>query len=191
MAWHIDAAHSEIQFSVKHMMIATVRGRFTQFTGTIEADEQNPTAGQVTVQIDAASLDTGNEQRDAHLRSPDFFNVQQFPLITFRSTTIEPRGESEGKLHGELTIRDVTKPVVLDVEYAGTAKSPWGTTSAGFSAQTKINRKEWGLNWNVALETGGWLVSDEIKISIEVELIKQEQPAAVEAEAEAESLHVA
>jgi polyisoprenoid-binding protein YceI len=191
MAWHIDAAHSEIQFSVKHMMIATVRGRFTQFTGTIEADEQNPTAGQVTVQIDAASLDTGNEQRDGHLRSADFFDVEQYPHITFRSTRIESRGENEGRLHGELTIRNVTKPVVLDVDYAGTAKSPWGTTSAGFSAQTKINRKEWGLNWNVALETGGWLVSDEIKISIDVELVKQEQQAAVEAEAEAESLHVA
>jgi polyisoprenoid-binding protein YceI len=191
MAWHIDAVHSEIQFSVKHMMITTVRGRFTRFTGTIEADEQHPAAARVAVQIEAASLDTGNEQRDTHLRSPDFFNVEQYPQMTFRSTRVEPRGDNEGRLYGELTIRDVTKPVVLDVEYAGMAKSPWGTTSAGFSAQTKINRKDWGLNWNVALETGGWLVSDEIKISIEVELVKQEAQAAAEADAEAESLHTA
>ena len=189
MAWQIDAAHSEIQFAVRHMMISTVRGRFTQFTGTIEADEQNPTAAQVNVTIDAASIDTGNTDRDKHLRSPDFLNAEQFPQITFKSTSVEQNGQSEGKLHGELTIRDVTKPVVLDVEYAGIAKSPWGTTSAGFSATTKINRKEWGLNWNVALETGGWLVSEEIKVSIEVELVKQQEQAENEAAAEAESLH--
>lgn len=189
MAWQIDAAHSEIQFAVRHMMISTVRGRFTGFTGTIEADEQNPTAAQVHVTIDAASIDTGNTDRDNHLRSPDFLNAEQFPQITFKSTSVEQNGQSEGKLHGELTIRDVTKPVVLDVEYAGIAKSPWGTTSAGFSATTKISRKEWGLNWNVALETGGWLVSDEIKVSIEVELVKQQEQAAQEAAAEAESLH--
>lgn len=189
MAWQIDAAHSEIQFAVRHMMISTVRGRFTSFTGTIEADEQNPTAAQVHVTIDAASIDTGNNDRDTHLRSPDFLNVEQFPQITFKSTSVEQNGKREGKLHGDLTIRDVTKPVVLDVEYAGIAKSPWGTTSAGFSATTKINRKEWGLNWNVALETGGWLVSDEIKVSIEVELVKQQEQAENEAAAEAESLH--
>lgn len=189
MAWHIDPTHSEIQFSVRHMMIATVRGRFTQFTGSIEADEANPTAAQVHVQIDAASIDTGNEQRDAHLRSPDFLNAEQFPHIIFKSTRIEQVSENEGRLHGELTIRDVTKPVVMDVEHAGMAKSPWGVTSAGFSAQTKINRKEWGLNWNVALETGGWLVSEELKITIDVELMQQAEQVEVEAEAEAESLH--
>jgi polyisoprenoid-binding protein YceI len=189
MAWQIDSAHSEIQFSARHMMIATVRGRFTQFSGTIEADEENPTAAQVNVQIDTASIDTGNEQRDTHLRSADFLNVEQYPHITFKSTKVEWLDENQGRLHGELTIRDVTKPVVLDVEYAGMAKSPWGTTSAGFSAQTKINCKDWGLNWNVALETGGWLVSDEIKINIEVELVKQVEQAEAEAEAEAESLH--
>lgn len=189
MAWQIDAAHSEIQFAVRHMMISTVRGRFTQFTGTIAADEQNPTAAEVHVTINAASIDTGNTDRDNHLRSPDFLNVEQFPQITFKSTSVEQSGQSEGKLHGELTIRDATKPVVLDAEYAGIAKSPWGTISAGFSATTKINRKEWGLNWNVALETGGWLVSEEIKVSIEVELVKQQEQAEQEAAAEAESLH--
>ena len=189
MAWHIDAAHSEIQLSVKHMMIATVRGKFARFSGTIEADEQNPTAARVEVQIEAASIDTGNEQRDAHLRSPDFLNVEQYPYITFKSTRVERLDEDHGRLHGELTIRDVTRPVVLEVEYAGMARSPWGTTNAGFSARTTINRKDWGLNWNVALETGGWLVSDEIKVNVEIELVQQAEQAAVEAEEEAESLH--
>lgn len=189
MAWQIDGAHSEIQFAVRHMMISTVRGRFTSFTGTIEADEHNPTAARVHVTIDAASIDTGNTDRDNHLRSPDFLNVEQFPQITFKSTSVEQSSKSEGKLHGDLTIRDVTKPVVLDLEYAGIAKSPWGTVSAGFSATTKINRKEWGLSWNVALETGGWLVSDEIKVSIEVELVRQQEQAETEAVAEAEALH--
>jgi polyisoprenoid-binding protein YceI len=173
MAWQIDAAHSEIQFSVRHMMISTVRGRFNQFTGTVEADEQNPIGAKVDVRIDAASINTREEKRDAHLRSPDFFNAEQFPYITFTSTRVEQIDANNGKLYGNLTIRDVTRPVVLDVEYAGQAKSPWGTTSAGFNAQTKINRKDWGLNWNVALETGGWLVSDQITINIELELVKQ------------------
>jgi polyisoprenoid-binding protein YceI len=184
MAWHIDPAHSEIQLSVKHMMIATVRGKFARFSGTIDADEQHPAAAQVDVQIDAASIDTGNEQRDAHLRSPDFLNVAAYPHITFKSTKVERLDVEQGRLYGELTIRDVTRPVVLDVEYAGMAKSPWGTTNAGFSARTTINRKDWGLNWNVALETGGWLVSDEIKVAIDVELVRQPEQAVVEAEAE-------
>jgi len=116
-------------------------------------------------------------------------NVEQYPYITFKSTKIEQRDATHGQITGDLTIRDVTKPVVLDVEYAGMAKSPWGTTSAGFSAHTRINRKDWGLNWNVALETGGWLVSDEIKVDIEVELVKQLDQAEQEADAEAQSLH--
>lgn len=189
MAWHIDPAHSEILFSVRHMMISTVRGKFSSFSGTVDADDQNPVAAQVKVEIQAASIDTGNEQRDTHLRSPDFLNAEQYPTITFASTNIEQVDKQHGRLHGDLTIRDVTKPVVLDVEYAGMAKSPWGTTSAGFSAETKINRKDWDLNWNVALETGGWLVSDEIKVSIEIELVRQEEQAVEEAEEEAESLH--
>jgi polyisoprenoid-binding protein YceI len=181
MAWQIDAAHSEIQFSARHMMISTVRGQFKNFTGTVEADEQNPTAAQVDVRIEATSLVTGDEKRDGHLRSPDFFDVETYPYITFKSTRVEQLDDQHGKLYGDLTIRNVTKPVTLDVEYAGQATSPWGTTSAGFSAQTKISRKEWGLNWNVALETGGWLVGDEIKINIELELVKQvEQTAEVE-----------
>jgi polyisoprenoid-binding protein YceI len=189
MAWQIDPAHSEIQFSARHMMISTVRGRFRQFSGAVEADEQNPTSARVEVQIDAASIDTGEDKRDTHLRSPDFLNVDEYPYITFKSTKVEQRDATHGQIAGDLTIRDVTKPVVLDVEYAGMAKSPWGTISAGFSAHTRINRKDWGLNWNVALETGGWLVSDEIRIDIEVELVKQLDQAEQEAEAEATSLH--
>src|SRR3954453_18811487 len=177
MAWQIDQSHSEIQFSAKHLMISTVRGRFNSYTGTVEADEQNPTAAVVNVQIDASSLVTGDEKRDGHLRSPDFLDVEQFPYITFKSTSVQQVDETNGKLSGDLTIRDVTKPVVLDFEYAGQAKTPWGTTSAGFSASTKISRKEWGLNWNVALETGGWLVGDQITISIELELVKQVEQA--------------
>ena len=189
MAWQIDPAHSEIQFSARHMMISTVRGRFKRFSGTVEADEQNPTTARVEVQIDAASIDTGDDKRDTHLRSPDFLNVEQYPSITFKSTKVEQRDATHGQLTGDLTIRDVTKPVILEVEYAGMAKSPWGTISAGFSAHTRINRKDWGLNWNVALETGGWLVSDEIRDDIEVELVKQLEQAKQESEAEAESLH--
>ena len=177
MAWQIDPAHSEISFAAKHLMISTVRGRFNSFTGTVDGDEANATAAKVDVQIDASSLVTGEEKRDGHLRSPDFLDVEKFPYLTFKSTRIEQVDDSHAKLYGDLTIRDVTNPVVLDVEYAGQAKTPWGTTSAGFSATTKINRKDWNLNWNVALETGGWLVGDQISINIELELVKQvEQP---------------
>jgi polyisoprenoid-binding protein YceI len=177
MAWQIDQSHSEIQFSAKHLMISTVRGRFNSYTGTVEGDEANPTAAKVDVQIDASSLVTGDEKRDGHLRSPDFLDAEQFPYITFKSTRVQQIDSTHGKLVGNLTIRDVTKEVVLDFEYAGQAKTPWGTTSAGFNASTKINRKDWNLNWNVALETGGWLVGDTITINIELELVKQvEQP---------------
>lgn len=182
MAWIIDTSHSAIQFSVKHLGISTVRGTFTSFTGTIDADEQNPTAAKVDVQIETASINTRDEKRDAHLRSPDFFDVDTYPTLTFKSTRVEQLDASNGKLYGDLTIKDITKPVVLNFEFAGLAKSPWGTTSAGFSAETKINRKDWNLNWNVALEAGGWLVGEEVKIAIELELIKQvEQPEAAAA----------
>jgi polyisoprenoid-binding protein YceI len=181
MAWIIDPSHSHIQFSVRHLMISTVRGRFDRFSGTVEADEQNPTGAQVDVQIEADSLDTRDDKRDAHLRSPDFLNVEQYPYLSFKSTRVERIDATHGRLLGDLTIRGVTRPVALEVEYAGQAKTPWGTISAGFSAQTKINRKDWGLNWNVALETGGVLVGDDITINIELELVKQvEQEAEVE-----------
>jgi polyisoprenoid-binding protein YceI len=185
MSWKIDPAHSQIQFTARHMMIANVRGRFENFTGTVEFDEENPAHSTVDVQIEAASLNTKEPNRDTHLRSPDFFNAEQYPYLTFKSKRVEKLDAAHGRLIGDLTIRDVTREVVLDVEYAGQAKSPWGAVSAGFSAQTKINRKDWGLNWNVALETGGWLVGEEVTINIELEVIKQaapvEEPGAVSA----------
>jgi polyisoprenoid-binding protein YceI len=173
MAWQIDAAHSQIGFSVRHMMISNVRGRFEQFTGTVDADEENPFKSSVVVQIDAASINTRDEKRDGHLKSPDFFDAEKYPTVQFRSTKLEQVDAQHGRMTGDLTIRDVTREVVLDVEYSGQAKSPWGTTSAGFSAATKINRKDWGLNWNAAIETGGVLVGEEIKVDIELELVKQ------------------
>jgi polyisoprenoid-binding protein YceI len=181
MAWQIDPSHSHIEFSVRHMMISKARGRFERFEGTIEGDEANLAASRVNVTIDAASINTRDEKRDAHLRSPDFFDVEQYPHITFVGTTVEQIDATHAKLHGELTIKNVTRPVVLDVEYAGQAKSPWGTTSAGFSAETKINRKDFGLEWNVALETGGVLVGEEITIGIELELVQQAEEQTTDA----------
>lgn len=177
MSWIIDPAHAQVTFSVRHMMLMTVRGRFEKFGGTVEFDEENPTLTQVDVQIEAASINTNEPQRDGHLRSPDFLNAEQYPYLTFKSQRLEVLSREKARLYGDMTIRGVTRPVVFDVEYLGQAKSPWGKTSAGFSASTKISRKDWDLNWNVALETGGWLVGDEIAIDIEIELIKQPEAA--------------
>lgn len=181
MPWQIDAAHSQILFSVRHLMISTVRGRFERFGGTVDFDETNPIRGSVDIQIEVASINTGVAQRDEHLRSPDFFEVDKYPTMTFQSKRIEKIDDRHGRIIGDLTIKEITKEVVLEAEYAGTIKTPFGTTSAGASATTKINRKEWGLTYNMALETGGIAVGDEIKIEIELELIKQEQPALVTA----------
>jgi polyisoprenoid-binding protein YceI len=160
------------------MMISNVRGRFEKFTVNAQIDEQHPERSQVEAQIDAASVNTKNEQRDGHLKSPDFLDVAKYPTITFKSKRAQALDANRGKLIGDLTIRDVTREVVLDVHYAGQAKSPWGTINAGFSATAHVNRKDWNLNWNAALETGGWLVGDEVKIEIEVEFVKQPEPAA-------------
>ena len=179
MTWQIDYSHSHIYFTARHMMISKVRGRFSQWEGAIEFDEQNPenTTVDVTVQMD--SIHTRDDQRDGHLRSPDFFNVAEFPQMTFKSNRVIMESVNEGKLYGDLTIRGVTKEVMLVVEYAGQAKSPWGTISAGFSAKGSLNRKDWGLTWNQALETGGVLVGEKVEIEIELELVKQ--PEAVPA----------
>lgn len=173
MSWQLDKAHSSINFSVRHMMISTVRGRFEEFDGTFDLNEADPTQSKIEVVIQAASINTKEAQRDGHLRSADFFDVEKYPTITFKSKRIEKVDSEHARLIGNLTIKDVTKEVALNVEYAGQGKSPWGTIVAGFTAQTKINRKDWGLAWNVALETGGVLVSDEISINIELEVIKQ------------------
>lgn len=181
MSWQTDYSHSTIEFSVRHMMLSKVRGRFEKFSVTVNADEDNVADSTVDVQIEAASINTKDEKRDGHLTSPDFLDVANYPNLTFTSTRLVRSSEDQAKLYGDLTIRGVTKPVVLDVEYQGQAKSPWGTTNAGFTATTRINRREWDLTWNVALETGGVLVGDEITISIDLELVKQ-VVAPVEAE---------
>jgi polyisoprenoid-binding protein YceI len=173
MSWQIDPAHSQIQFSVRHMMISNVRGRFESFTGAIEFEEKDPTRSLVEVQIETASINTRETQRDSHLKSPDFLNVEKYPYLSFKSKRIEKIDDSHGRVIGDLTIRDVTKEVALDVEYAGQAKSPWGTVSAGFSATAKINRKDWGLTYNQVLETGGVMVGDVVNITIDLEIVKQ------------------
>ena len=173
MSWQIDTAHSQIQFTVRHLMISKVRGSFEKFSGTVALDESAPANTTVDVQIETGSVYTREPQRDGHLRSPDFFNSEAFPLMTFKSKRVDVVDGHHAKLIGDLTIRDVTREVTLDAEYLGQAKSPWGTTSAGFTATTKINRKDWNLTWNQALETGGVLVGEEVEISIELELVKQ------------------
>ena len=174
MPWQMDKAHSDIQFAVRHMMISTVRGRFEEFDGTFDVNEADPTQSKIEVVIQAASVNTKEPQRDADLKSPNFLDVEKYPTLTFKSTRIEKIDDAQARMIGDLTIKDITKEVVLDVEYAGQAKSPWGTVSAGFTATTKIDRKDWGLTYNAVLETGGVLVGDEVKINIELELIKQE-----------------
>jgi polyisoprenoid-binding protein YceI len=173
MSWKIDPSHTRAGFSVRHMMIANVHGQFENVSGTVDFNEQDPARSSVDVQIEVASLTTRDEKRDGHLRSADFFDAEQYPYMTFKSRRVEKLGENHGRLIGDLTIRGITKEVALDVEYTGQAKSPWGTTSAGFTARTKVNRKDWGLNWNVALETGGVLVGDTVNIEIEAEIVKQ------------------
>lgn len=179
MSWQIDYAHSQIEFSARHMMISKVRGRFEQFEGTVNYDPANPTNTTVNVAIDAASIYTRNDDRDNHLKSPDFLDAAQYPTLNFVSKRVEQVDANNGRLIGDLTIKGVTREVVLDVEYVGEALSPWGTTAAGFNASATINRKDWGLSWNVALETGGWLVGETITIDIELELVKQPEAVAV------------
>lgn len=178
MSWNIDSAHTRAVFSVRHMMISSVHGQFEKVGGTVNFDPQNPAATTVDVQIEAASITTRDSQRDGHLVSPDFLDAAAYPYLTFKSKRVEVLDETHARLTGDLTIRDVTKEVALDVEYNGMAKSPWGTTNAGFSASTKISRKDWNLNWNVALETGGWLVGDLINVSIELEIVQQPEAQA-------------
>lgn len=165
--WEIDPSHSVAGFSVRHLMVAKVRGRFGSFAGTIEVGER-PQDSSVEVTIDAASIDTREEKRDAHLRSSDFFDVENYPTLAFRSTGLRGTGRRTFELPGELTIRGVTRPVVLAVEYDGITPDPWGGTRAAFTATTEIDREEWGLTWNQALETGGVVVGKTVKIELEV-----------------------
>ncbi|MGN6186130.1 MAG: YceI family protein [Thermoanaerobaculia bacterium] len=173
--WTLDATHSSVELAVKHMMFTTVRGRFKDVKGTIVVDEANPANSTVNVEIAAATLDTGVADRDAHLRSADFLDVETHPTLTFRSKRVEGSFANEGdkfRVIGDLTIRGVTKEVVLDATYEGTGVDPWGGTRAGIRATTKIDRREFGLTWNQALETGGILVSNDVRIEIELQAVK-------------------
>jgi len=170
--WEFDLTHSSINFAVRHLMVSKVRGRFSKWTGSIELDEQNPAASRTEVQIDASSIDTKEEQRDAHLRAADFLDVGKHPHILFRSTKVEAAGDSRYRMTGDLTIRGVVRPVVLDVEYAGRVKDPWGGERAGFTATTSIDRKDFGLTWNQTLDAGGVVVGDKVEIDLEIEAVK-------------------
>jgi polyisoprenoid-binding protein YceI len=167
--WQIDTDHTAVQFAVKHMMISTVRGGFHSFTGTITVDERDVTRSRVEAVIDATTLDTHAAERDAHVRGADFLDVENYPQITFTSTRVETAGADHVRVIGNLTIRGVSREVPLDVELGGRSVTPWGQHKMGFAATTTINRKDWGLNWNVALEVGGMMVGDDIKISIDGE----------------------
>lgn len=171
--WVIDPAHSEIQFKVKHMMITTVTGTFKEFKSEVETDGDDFSTARITFEADTESVFTNAEQRDAHLRSADFFDADNFPVMSFVSSRLEKVDEGSWQLTGDLTIRGVAKTINLDVEFGGVGKDPWGNTKAGFSINGKINRKDWGLNWNAALEAGGVLVSDDVRIYAEVQYAKQ------------------
>jgi len=175
--WAIDPVHSSVEFAVRHLMITTVKGRFTDVQGTVVTDDLNPADGSVEVTIGAASIDTRDAQRDAHLRSADFFDADVHQSLIFRSTALRNISPSGFKLAGDLTIHGVTRPVVLDVASEGRGRDPWGGDRAGFSATGRIKRSEFGLVWNQVLETGGLAVSDDIKIAIDVQLIKKAQQA--------------
>jgi polyisoprenoid-binding protein YceI len=169
-AWKLDPAHTLVEFSAKHLMITTVKGRITDIEGTIYSDEKDPKNSSVEAILKAASLDTRTDQRDQHLRSTDFLDVEKYPEIKFRSTRIEGDKQSF-KVTGDLTIRDVTKPITLDVAFEGRTRDPWGGERIGFSASGKIDRRDFGLTWNQALETGGVVVGNDIKISLEIEAV--------------------
>ncbi len=169
----IDAAHSQVGFAVKHMMFSTVRGNFRSFEGTIVVDHDNPANSRVDVTIDTSTVTTGDVKRDEHLRSADFFDAETFPTITFKSTSIDFKDADDFTIHGDLTMHGVTAPVKIKAEQTGEGTNPWGVDVAGFEGSTKVNRKDFGLNWNAALEKGGVLVSDDIKISLELQVAKQ------------------
>lgn len=173
--WAIDTAHSSVEFSVKHMMISTVKGAFQHVEGTITWDGHDFETAQVRARIDTGSITTHNEQRDQHLRTNDFFNAEQWPDIVFESTRVEQHGDDEFKVYGNLTVRDATRPVVLDTEFDGLVeKDAFGKRRAGFTATTDINRKDFGINWNAALETGGVLVGDKVKITLHIAAVQQD-----------------
>jgi polyisoprenoid-binding protein YceI len=169
--WNLDTVHSGINFSVRHMMVSKVRGRFAKFSGSVALDEGDLTRSAVEATIDVSSIDTGTAQRDVHLRSADFFDVERFPEIRFRSTGIEKLGGDSYRLTGDLTIRDVTRPITLQAEYGGRGKDPWGNERVGFTATGSLDRKDFGIKTNQVLETGGVLVGDRVDIELEVQAV--------------------
>lgn len=176
--WQIDPAHSNVSFSIRHMMVSNVKGDFSKVSGTLIWDEKNPSKSSMTAEIDAASITTRDDKRDEHLRSADFFDVANFPKITFKSTRIERTAKGKFKVIGEATIHGITKPMTLEV--TGPSQSitnPWGQTVMAASATGKLNRKDFGINWNKALDAGGFVVGEEVNFTIEVELVKQEAKA--------------
>jgi len=172
-SYNIDTAHSEIAFVARHMMFAKVRGQFKSWTAALSYDPRDLSKTGVQVDIDTASIDTREAQRDGHLRSDDFFNAEKFPKMTFRSKRIEGAGEKKYKLVGDLTIRDVTREMSLDVEQTGGGKDPWGNQRLGFSAKGAINRSDWGLKWNQALDAGGVLLGEKVEIEVEAQVIEK------------------
>jgi len=172
--WTIDPAHSSAEFAVKHLMVSTFKGHFRSLEGTVHLDEANPANSSVAASVDVASVDTQTPDRDAHLRSDDFFNAERYPKMTFRSTRVEQVDGTNWKVTGELTVRDVTKEVVLDTEYEGRIVDPWGNERIGFTARTELSRKEFGVRWNAAIETGGVVVGDKVRISLNIEIVRQQ-----------------
>lgn len=170
--WTLDSAHSEIGFKVRHLVITNVSGKFDSFEGSVTSSSEDFADAQINFSADINSINTGNEQRDGHLKSDDFFNAEQFPKLTFTSTSFKKVSGEQYKLEGHMTIRDITKPVILDVEFGGTIVDPWGNLKAGFEINGKINRKDFNLKWDALTETGGAVVSDEVKLHIHIELQK-------------------
>lgn len=176
--WQLDPTHSSVEFSVKHMMMTTVRGRFKDVQATLTGDRDHPDQAGVQATVAISSIDTGVADRDTHLRGPDFFDAERFPQITFRSTRVDKAPKKEGdrfEVMGELVIRDSSMDVTFDCQYEGRGTDPWGKTRAGFSFRTEIDRREWGLKWNQALETGGVLVGNKVQIEGEVQFVRQEE----------------
>ncbi|MFF0084400.1 YceI family protein [Streptomyces canus] len=168
----IDASHSTIGFTVRHAMVTNVKGKFDEFSGSLHLDGSNPSASTASIDVKMDSIDTGSEDRDGHLKSADFFKIEEFPTMTFRSTKAEALGDEDYRITGDLTILGTTKPLTIDLEFNGAAKDPFGNERVGFEGKAEIKRSEWGLTWNAALETGGVLISDKIKLSFDISAIK-------------------
>ncbi len=171
--WAIDASHSNAEFGVKHLMVSTVKGRFGEISGTLHLDEADVTNSAIDVTINVASVDTRDEKRDAHLRSADFFDVENFPIMTFKSTKVEQNSKDRLSITGDLKIRDISRPVVLDAELGGRGGTPWGSEVISYSAETTISRRDWNMEFNIPLDGGGVVVGDKVKIAVEFEAIKQ------------------